>query len=341
MTFAEIIQNNRNTLDSSIRWWAKYAFHYTDITNALSILQSGTLFSRMKAKAEHVMKNDNASFQVIDTTTSDIQSYVRFYFRPLTPTQYYNEGYKHPALRYDSDQNANVPVPVFFAFNLEELLSDPKVKFSEFSQAGYGSRILSGVEEFSKLAFDKIYSDGQVDDETRKYRHAELLYPDFYPIGNSLEAILCRNEFEQAMLLSMLYRQNEKAFYQFKPLIKVCKEKMFEKNGLFLQNVQLDGNRISFSFADSYNKRQYAKSSIERNHIAEPLEPLKLIFTFEWRRSKNLLKQISVESAFDYQKQHGVVFTLPQITQATVLSITVKCNNDLIGYKEFILTDII
>lgn len=341
MTFADIIQNNRNSLAPSIKWWTKYAFHYTDIMNALSILQSGKLFSRTKAQAEHLMKNDNASYQVIDATALAIQSYVRFYFRPLTPTQYYNEGYKPPKLRYDSDQNANVPVPIFFAFNLEKLLSDPNVKFSEFSQAGYGSRLLSGADDFSKLAFDKIYSDGLVDSETRKYRHAELLYPDFYPIKDSLEAILCRNEFEQSMLLSMLYRQNEKAFYEYKPFIKVCREKMFEKNGLFLQNVQLDKNKISFSFADSYAKRQYAKIAIEKNNLTEPLEPLKLVFTFEWRQSKNLLKQISVESDFDYQEQHGVVFTIPQVARANILSATVKCNNDLIGYKEFILAEII
>ena len=68
------------------------------------------------------MRNDNASRQVIDMTNSGVVSKVRFYFRPLTPTQHYNEGYKHPALRYDQDENANVPVPIFLLFDLEKLL---------------------------------------------------------------------------------------------------------------------------------------------------------------------------------------------------------------------------
>lgn len=338
MTFSEIISRNYSIVP--VKWWTKFAFHYTDISNALSILQSETLYSRLCAKEEHLMKNDNASYQVIDMTASNAQSYVRFYFRPLTPTQYYNEGYKHPQLRYCNDPNANVPIPVFFAFNLEKLLNDPKVNFSETSQAGHGSMMKSGEEEFEKLSFDKIYSDGYVDDEMLKYRHAELLYPNSYSICNSLEAILCRNEFEQSMLLSLLRNANEKLFYKYKSLIKVCREKMFEKNGLFIQDIRLDGNKISFSFADTYEKQRYTNAMLKRNGI-ETLEPVKMLFTFEWRNARQTLKQASIESTLDYQKTGGVVFTLPIVDRATFICVEVSSFGDRIGYKEFVLTDII
>lgn len=338
MTFSEIISRNYSIVP--VKWWTKFAFHYTDISNALSILQSETLYSRLYAKEEHLMKNDNASYQVIDMTASNAQSYVRFYFRPLTPTQYYNEGYKHPQLRYCNDPNANVPIPVFFAFNLEKLLNDPKVKFSETSQAGHGSMMKSGEEEFEKLSFDKIYSDGYVDDEMLKYRHAELLYPNSYSICNSLEAILCRNEFEQSMLLSLLRNANEKLFYKYKSLIKVCREKMFEKNGLFIQDIHLDGNKISFSFADTYEKQRYTNAMLKKNGI-ETLEPVKMLFTFEWRNARQTLKQASIESTLDYQKTGGVVFTLPIVDRATFICVEVSSFGDRIGYKEFVLTDII
>ena len=85
------------------------------------------------------MENDNASKQVIDITEVRTTSYARFYFRPLTPTQYYNEGYKHMQLRYSGDQNANIPVPVFMAFDLESLLKKERMLFSPLSQAGYGT----------------------------------------------------------------------------------------------------------------------------------------------------------------------------------------------------------
>lgn len=103
------------------------------------------------------MLNDNASRQVIDMTNISVLSNVRFYFRPLTPTQYFNEGYKHPALRYDNDSKANVPVPIFFLFDLAKLLSFKGVKFSERRQAGRGADLCEGVEEFSKFDFKKIY----------------------------------------------------------------------------------------------------------------------------------------------------------------------------------------
>lgn len=338
MTFSEIISRNYSV--APVKWWTKFAFHYTDISNALSILQSETLYSRLYAQEEHLMKNDNASYQVIDMTASNAQSYVRFYFRPLTPTQYYNEGYKHPQLRYCNDPNANVPIPIFFAFNLEKLLSDPKVKFSETSQAGHGSIMKSGEAEFEKLAFDKIYSDGYVDDEVIKYRHAELLYPNSYPICNSLEAILCRNEFEQSMLLSLLRNANEKLFYKYKSLIKVCREKMFEKNGLFIQDIRLDGNKISFSFADTYEKQRYTNTMLQKNEI-NTLDPVKMLFTFEWRNARQTLKKASIESPLDYQKTGGIVFTLPEVDRATCICVEVSSFGDRIGYKEFVLTDII
>lgn len=134
MNFSDIIKNNCEN-HCSVSWWPKFAFHYTDVTNAVSILSEGYLYSRADATQLKKMRNDNASRQVIDMTNPNIVSMVRFYFRPLTPTQYYNEGYKHPSLRYDGDENANTPVPVFFLFDLEQLLKLENVSFSETSQA--------------------------------------------------------------------------------------------------------------------------------------------------------------------------------------------------------------
>lgn len=340
MNYLEIINNNKNNLPDERKWWAKFAFHYTDITNALSIILSETLYSRLSAKKERLMKNDNASYQVIDMTNSNVQSFVRFYFRPLTPTQYYNEGYKHPSLRYDMDSNANVPVPIFFAFNLEKLLKDPDIRFSKGSQAGYRESTYSGVESFALLPFDKIYSNGIVDEETLKCRHAELLYPNKYPIYQSLEAILCRNEFEQSMLLSLLRKNNEKLFYKYKPLIKVCKENMFEKNGLYLHSIRLDDNKLSITFSDNYKKKAYIERMMKKNSV-ESLVPVKLFILFEWKNSKQIiLENKSIEIDCDYQNTGGFVFTVPKIDKATSLNVTIYCYNDLIGFKEFVLTDI-
>ena len=153
--YNDIIKNNFDK--AGVRWWPKYAYHFTDISNAVNILSLGRLYSRLNARENDLMKNDNASRQVIDMTSPEISSYVRFYFRPLTPTQYYNEGFKHSKLRYDNDENANVPVPIFLVFDLNKLLCDPCTRFSGIGQAGYGAELFNSVQQFRKLDFEKIY----------------------------------------------------------------------------------------------------------------------------------------------------------------------------------------
>lgn len=82
MEYSEIISNNRKN-NSSISWWPLYAYHYTNITNAVSILELGRLYSRANAEDLGIMSNDNASRQVIDMTNSDAKQSVRFYFETV------------------------------------------------------------------------------------------------------------------------------------------------------------------------------------------------------------------------------------------------------------------
>ena len=220
-SYADIIKKNRGI--SAVKWWPNFAYHFTDVMNAVGILSSGVLYSRTEAENENRMVNNNASVQVINVTADAVRSSVRFYFRPLTPTQYYNEGYKHKDLRFDSGSNgrlgANVPVPVFLAFNLAALLNENGAQFSEFFQAGHRSQLYSGVEEFSKLNFEKIYSNGYADEDTMRYRHEEIIIPERYFIGKGLYRVLCRNDFECAPLKNLLYEKDQAAYEKYKGTI--------------------------------------------------------------------------------------------------------------------------
>jgi hypothetical protein len=339
VAFIDVIKENAKIADVS--WWTKFAFHYTDITNAFSILDSGLLLSRIEAQTEGKMKNDNASRQVINMTNNEVQSYVRFYFRPLTPTQYYNEGYKHPLLRFSGDIQSNTPVPIFFAFDLEKLLSHEETRFSELSQAGHGASTFSGLDDFKKLNFKKIYSKHYVEDEDRKYRHAELLYPKQYDINDSLKAILCRNEVERTSLLSLLRRNNPNAFYNYKDLIKVCKEDMFEKNGLFIDSIVYDSNSIIIYFFDSFAKWSYDRKQIKNNNIELPIS-VKVVVNFEWRNLKSTLYRAVVTTNKDYLNAGSLkIDDIPQIKGAKKLGVEIKIDNQLLGYVEYDLTDVI
>ncbi|MGN0507314.1 MAG: DarT ssDNA thymidine ADP-ribosyltransferase family protein [Lachnospiraceae bacterium] len=116
MDYKEILEEQKSELRQELSWWPNFLYHFTDVHNAANILHSGWIYSREKAKVQDVMKNDNASQAVIEATSDESKCYGRLYFRPLTPTQYHNEGYKPVEVR-KSELNASCPVPIFFCFS--------------------------------------------------------------------------------------------------------------------------------------------------------------------------------------------------------------------------------
>lgn len=337
--YSEVIQNNQNC--ATIKWWTKYAFHYTDITNAINIIKTEKLYSRIKAEESHLMKNDNASSQVIDMTISGAQSFVRFYFRPLTPTQYYNEGFKHKQLRYDGDLTANTPVPIFFVFNLEKLLSTGKVKFSNFSQAGGGSVLYEGVEGFQNLNFDKIYSEGYADEDVLKYRHAEILYPEEYPINQSLEFIVCRNEIEKQTLLNLLRETDYKAYFTYKNKIKICKDYMFEKNGLFVNEINYYDNRISIVFADTFKKLDYQNRMLKKQNLLKmELSDVSVSVLLEWKNKKSTILHKNIEFLINYLNPSKITFkNIPIPEKAKTLVVKIFIEGHIVAFVSYNLGD--
>lgn len=331
MTFAEIIQNNCEKVSPS--WWPKFAYHYTDVTNAVSILSSGKLYSRVKAGAKGVMENDNASRQVIDMTETHATSYVRFYFRPLTPTQYHNEGYKHRQIRYDGDINANVPVPVFLLFDLEKLLSMEGTKFSALSQAGRGNPVYSGVDAFAALPFDSIYSNGYCSDEVRMHRHAEILYPDEFPIEPTIRGVFCRNDCERSTLMNLLKDNNPTAFYRYKDKIRVARSDTFERNGLFVESILYHDNTLSCVFSATPEKEKYAQ-----RYARGELDYMEASFLFEWKNSKETLKSLAHTLSISYWEKPVAFARLPQVKGAHTLRVTLKIDGQLICVFEHSLT---
>ncbi len=333
MEYIDIIRDNSENR-TPVSWWPKFAFHYTDVTNAVSILSSGFLYSRADATHLRVMKNDNASRQVIDMTDSDVVSKVRFYFRPLTPTQYYNEGYKHPALRYDGDENANVPVPIFLLFDLEKLLTLPGVEFSETSQAGHGAKVYSGVEAFSRLNFDYIYDNSLEKLEiTKSYRHAEIVHPKSLAIGSCISNILCRNNLERTTLLNLLREEDPLAFIRYQNIIKTYRHDTFENNGVFLTDCSYHANTINISFSDTYYGKHYIERMMDKIGLGT-LKPIKVRVWLRWFNARTTVHQESIEAQVDITNPGGVltITGLPDISAAKDIGIKVYFDDKLMCY---------
>lgn len=337
MTYDEIIKINCNT-NSSVSWWPRYAFHYTDVSNAIGILKEGTIYSRFDANQKQLMRNDNASRQVIDMTYSGATSSVRFYYRPLTPTQYHNEGYKHPMLRYCGDSNANVPVPVFFLFNLKTLLSMEGTQFSEQSLAGGGGVLYQGEEAFSRLHFAQIYKNGYMEniEAEKKYRHAEIVFPGSFPIDSSIKGIVCRNDVERATLLNWLRKEAPKSFSKYKDLVVVCNE-CFENNGLFITQCNYYGTRAAIVFSKTAKKIQYTLKY--KNNPSDPLL-INAEAEFEWMHSSHMILRQGCKFEIDYEKSEYMTFTnLYRPNGATALYMKIYLEKKLICYMCWQLAD--
>lgn len=339
MTYDEIINKNKDMLPSDYKWWATHAFHFTALDNAISILKSGVLYSRIKANQNALMHNENASRAVISTTDFEVLSYVRFYFRPLTPTQYYNEGFKHSQLRLDS-QGSNISIPIFFVFKLNFLLSDNKTVFSGKSKAGHNDEVLAGANEFANLNFEQIYANGYMTDpeEEKKYRQAEILYPDAYKIDDSLEVILCRSEVERNTLLKKLKEEDPKTYEKYKSFIKIGKRNVFQNNGFFVKSVSYCDGRLDISFNDSINKIRYTDRQMRRNEVTELL-PLQAEYIFEWKDSRGkqiTMKHISQELSYSTR---GMIAQLMTVPSAKVLSVEMYIDGELLFSNDFDLSE--
>ncbi len=265
MTYHEIIEAQRNQLPKSRNWWPMYFYHFTDIHNALSIIEKGWIYARHKVNEEDLMRSDNASQTVLSVSSSEIKEYARLYFRPKTPTQYHNEGYKPEAVR-KSDINANCPVPIFFFLDSEKVLLTDGVKFSDTTCAGANDlNLLCSAENFAKLPFDKIYHEGSFLPENRddiiRHRQAEVVRRDGICIKDCLKGIVCRTPAERQMLLYLLKTQYPDRYKKYNRIIK-CDPSldMFYNNGIFIRHVEYNGNLL-ITLNDSAKRMTYNSNS--------------------------------------------------------------------------------
>lgn len=196
--FREHLKNLKNEkwLGEARKWWPSFLFHHTNITNVVSILKSGRLASRISAKKSFSDFVDAASTDIIAQTDDQWKRYVRFYFRPKTPTFYLCEGFRPVGKR---QLNAHCPVPVYLLFDSETILCRADSRFSKGNLGRHNSRAFSKASDFEQLPFRKIYHDGSMSEEEKSEikncRHAEVIVPDAIDL-RSLRRIWCRSQAE-------------------------------------------------------------------------------------------------------------------------------------------------
>ena len=190
----------------NLNWWPRYVYHFTDVHNAINIIQKRYLYSRAEVERQDLMIVDNASPVVIRQTQPEHLNYVRLYFRPRTPTQYRNEGIR-PIDQRELD-GAHCPIPIYFCFDAFTLLT---LDETEFSNGNIGSQRAIHSQErdfFFNIPFHLVFHDGWFSPEERDEiifrRNAEVLIPNKLALEPALKFIACRSVAERQTLLHLL-----------------------------------------------------------------------------------------------------------------------------------------
>lgn len=325
MGYKEILRSQlvRNHIAPSRHWWTEYIYHFSHVTNIASILNAG----KIKSRAEIMRKlpigyNDNASSGVIEGTSFDVHEYVRFYFRPLTPTQYRNEGVKSSS---EVDQfNAHCPVPVFLLFDTD-ILEDERTMFSHESLASrHHVERYNSIDDFIRAPFRDIYHTGPISQEDNssiiiKRRHAEVLIKDSYDLS-LLRLIICRTEAERETLFNLM-NENAKRLYQDKMVLlknAYCRD-MFYYDKLMINHVTKIDDQITIHF-NRYD-------TLLRN-ISVTWKNLQGVTLTYWTSLNTNLSDFM-------QEGNKIVFNIPELTTEVFFRLTVTIDENLVYQKDY------
>jgi hypothetical protein len=192
-------------LGSARNWWPNYLFHFTDIQNVVGILARGELLSRAEAKASGQLVTNGASPEVIDQTEDRWKDYVRLYFRPRTPTQFRNEGFRPVGQR--GELGAHCSVPIYLFFDSASVLCRQDTLFSEGNLAAEGVQTYRDAASFKQIPFELVYHDTAFGSQDRGtivfHRNAEVVVPKRLDLS-SLQFIWCRSQAEYDTLIYLL-----------------------------------------------------------------------------------------------------------------------------------------
>lgn len=258
--FRTVLKRVEETLDQSRRFWTRFLFHFTSVRNAAEILRSGRIASRAQISERYPEFEDSASPDVINRTNDRWKDFVRFYFRPRTPTLYHNESFRPTR---SQQLHAQCPVPIYFLFDLLSIIRLPDSEFSRGTLAQPSTRTYKSAEQFAQMPFDFIYHDTwfqpEDKDEIIKARQAELIYPEQLNL-EFLKLIYCRSQAEKETLRCLLSSQ---LWNEWKGRIRVATHQpVYFKKWLYIEQVTLGDDIVTMTINTPESPRDYGPFSI-------------------------------------------------------------------------------
>ncbi|WP_321778153.1 DarT ssDNA thymidine ADP-ribosyltransferase family protein [Sulfurimonas sp.] len=246
------------------KWWTQFVFHYNDIHNIVSILNSGKLYSRNKTKSLNILKTDIANDDVIKHTDSKVDKYARFYFGARTPTLYWNEGLIPKDKIRD---NAHCPVPIFLLFDFIKILSMDNIWFSNGNMSATNPEVYNDINNLEKLEWKYIYHREPLEQSgysrhINYCRNAEVLVKDELSIYDSLKWICVRSKADKDTLLNLVDETTKEII---KDKIKIfTSDGLFHNKRLFINEVILKEQQININFTN-FNNQEFMLNGIAKS----------------------------------------------------------------------------
>ena len=181
--------------------------HTANLNNFIDIYKSGFLKSRHLLEEEGYKFEDNANGSVIEKTSEFIKKKVRFYYRPITPTNisaYINYNQKHPVLM------------VF-----DESLIFEECVFTDGCPVSCITKVGPKLKYVKSFNWKEIFEKGPFDAcnmATRNYRNAEFLMKDKVSI-KKIKTIYFKSQEDMSLAINELgnderFIVNENKFYK-------------------------------------------------------------------------------------------------------------------------------
>lgn len=262
--------------------WKGSIYHFSHIDNAVEIIKNRKIQSRNKAK----IKGDSAGNVV--HRRGDAHNYARFYFRPQTPTQFYNEFLgKNTTDGYETHGNwiswyekarglgfPKCPVPIFFKFSLKEVLFkyEKKCCVSNGNMQADSTQFNTIEKMLDKFNFDYLYSNMCYDKEQNRkymnYSQQEFLVKDELSFNDLFDfEIICPSEIDRTLLIYLLGNEHKDIFSKIvvdrsyynneNPRVRIEKEDSelyistnFKGEGYFLLNGTSEVNDLEIISGD-------------------------------------------------------------------------------------------
>lgn len=216
-----------NFIDKIEQQWSEWKgsiYHFSHIDNAVEIIKNRKIQSRNKAN----IKGDAAGNVV--HRRGDAHNYARFYFRPQTPTQFYNEflgknttdGYETHGTWVSWYEKARglgfpkCPIPIFFRFSIKGVLFkyENKCCVSNGNMQADSTQFNSIEKMLDKFNFDYLYSNMSYDKEHNKkymnYSQQEFLVKDELSFNDLFDfEIICPSEADRTLLKNLLGNEHK------------------------------------------------------------------------------------------------------------------------------------